>query len=554
MSNLEQSVVDDTAKLMGQARRLLAYGDLDSVGSRPLLDGEGGVFPHFAVAAEGCRLTDSTGQSYIDWINGWGPVLLGYRHPGVEQAIIGQLRAGPSLSLMHPLEIALAERITEMVPCAEMVAFGKNGSDSVTAALRIARAATGRDVILQCGFHGFHDWNSCLQAGVKGILPVLKEYVDSFAYNDLKGLTSLFKKYKGRIAAVILEPVNIWLPEKGFLEGVRELTAVNGSLLIFDEMITAFRLARGGAQELYGVVPDLACLGRAMGNGMPLSAVCGRRDYMQLLPACGFGMTFRGETLSLAAAAETLRVVRDENVVEHLAAIGESIRIGFHAICNELEVRCQLSGPPARMTFVFHDQGNMSWSALRDLFVQECLKRKVLTNGNLMPSFAHDDSAVQETLVAFRAAMMVVRLALAGKDGTTPFPVGGKPSGPRALIANGYLDHVIENPASLHVGGWILLGDFVADRIELISAAGLVVTAKRNSRPDLSNAFPRCDQAENAGWQATLPDRSFADKSSYRFTISAFRGEQRAFQCVVNYRKGQQSPGPWALSDGVLFV
>ena len=554
MSKLDQTVVDEAAKLLSEARRLLAYGDLDGVGSRPLLDGEGGVFPHFAIAADGYRLTDSTGQVYIDWVNGWGPVLLGYRHPGVEKAIIAQLSAGPTMSMTHPLEVKLAEQITEMVPCAEMVAFAKNGSDSVTAAVRIARASTGRDVILHCGFHGFHDWNVCREPGVKGILPCLKEHVDSFSYNDVKGLASLFRKYKGRVAAVIMEPVNIWQPEKGFLEGVREIATANGALLIFDEMITGFRLAIGGAQELYGVTPDLTCLGRAMGNGMPLSAVCGQRSYMQLLPSCGFGMTFRGETLSLAAAAETLQVVREENVVEHLAAIGESIRTGFHAICKDLEVRCQLSGPPARMTFVFHDQGNMTWNALRDLFVQECMKRKILINGNLLPSFAHDDAAVQESLVAFRAAMGVVRLALAGKDGTTPFPVGGLPMGPRALIANGYLDHVIETPTSLHVGGWLLLGDVVADRIEMISTTGIVVTAKRNSRPDLANAFPRCDQAENAGWNATLQARNFADQTSYRFTISVLRGDHRAFQCVVNYRKGQESTGPWPLNDGVLHV
>ena len=190
--------------MISDSRRLLAYGGLDGVIQRPLFDGSGGVFPHFATAAQGCRITDSTGQSLIDWVNGWGPVLLGYRHPKVEQAIIDQLQAGPTLSLMNPVEIEVAKLISEMVPCAEMVAFGKNGSDAVTASLRIARSVTKRDIILQYGFHGFHGWYTCLQPGTRGVLPVLKEYVDTFEYNDLDGLQHLLEKYQGRVAAVIM--------------------------------------------------------------------------------------------------------------------------------------------------------------------------------------------------------------------------------------------------------------------------------------------------------------------------------------------------------------
>ena len=267
------------------------------------------ALPRFAAGADGYELTDSRGRTYVDWVCGGGPVILGYRYPAVEEAIRAQLEAGPTLSLPHPVQLDVAAMLIEMVPCAEMVAFGKNGSDAVTAAVRLARAATGRELILQYGVHGFHDWSVCARPGVEGVPKVLRALIHPFPYNDLGALEALLERFPDEVAAILMEPVTGPLPEPGYLESVRDIAHRHGALLIFDEMVTGFRLANGGAQELYGVEPDLACFGKALSNGMPLSAVVGPRRYMERLHKVAFGMTFRGETLSLAAARAVLRTL-----------------------------------------------------------------------------------------------------------------------------------------------------------------------------------------------------------------------------------------------------
>ena len=549
--------LESTARLIGRARKLLAYGGLDGVLQRPLLDHDGNPFPHFAVSAEGCRIVDSTGRQLIDWVNGWGPVLLGYRNSEVEQAIADQLKAGPTLSLMNPVEIQVAELIEELVPCAEMVAFGKNGSDSVTAALRIARAATKRDVILQFGFHGFHEWYTCLHPQVQGLTPGLKEYVDTFEYNDINGLEALFQKYPQRVAAVIMEPVNMWMPEPGYLQALRELTHAHGALLIFDEMVTAFRVAPGGAQELFGVQPDLACLGKGMANGMPLSAVVGARNLMQLLPSCGFGMTFRGETLSLAAAKATLEIIRDQPVCEHLSSIGQQLRTGVDALCEELGVRCELSGPDARMTFVFHDQGALGWSDARAIFLQECLQCGVLTNGNLLPNWAHDQQAVEETLAVFRKAFMKVVSCVKESSSGDPIPVGGFMFGLKALRVIGFVEQIDfdEERSTVSVAGWVLLDSGAPDAIELHSDCTDVITrADQVERPDLVSGFPDRENVDKAGFYAEISRADYESEKFCRFTIKAIKDGDVVWQCIVEFQGRVDATGPWPVTDGVLYL
>ena len=299
-SVLSQVSIDEVLPIFS---RLLGYGGFHRMAWARFYGDDDGAFPRFAERADGYELIDSEGRSFVDWTNGGGPVILGYNHPAVEEAVRAQLahKAGPTLTLMHPVELEVASKLTEMVPCAEMVAFGKNGSDAVTAAVRIARAATRREVILHHGGHGFHDW-FVSSLGAAGVPKAIGSLVHSFPYNDLAALEALFDRFEGQVAAIVMEPVNIAMPAAGYLESVRELAHARGALLIFDEMVTAFRLAPGGAQELFGVTPDLTALGKGIANGMPLSAVVGRREYMRHLPNVAYGMTFRGETLSLAAA------------------------------------------------------------------------------------------------------------------------------------------------------------------------------------------------------------------------------------------------------------
>lgn len=529
----EPRTIQDTAQLMSRASQVLAYSSLDWIVPRPLYGESGQVFPHFCERAHGCEIVDTTGQSFVDWVNGAGPVLLGYGHPEVDEAIRSMLVAGPTVSLMHPIQVEVASMLTQMVPCAEMVAFAKNGSDVLEAAVRVARVKTNRQIILQFGMHGFHDWYQCLNPAADGIPNVLKSLVYSFPYNDLDALEALFDQFSGNVAAVVMEPVRDLLPLPGYLEGVRELTEKHGSLLIFDEVVTAFRLANGGAQEFFGVIPDLACLGKSIANGMPLSALVGRREYMQFFPRVASEGTFRGETLSLAAARAVLGFLWKEPVAERLQVIGSTIREAFVKACAYHDVRCSLNGPPARMSFHFENDGSRSAASLHRLFLQECLKRGILTNGHLLASYAHDAEAIDRTITALNGALQVVSEAV--------HPIRSKGNAftaPRAHVSVGFIDFlaISEQGDALNLSGWMLLEDSAPDAIEFVSAGGVVQPAERVKRPDLLKAvnpsYPIASP-ENGGYSAALQARDFWQDHGWVFTIQAILAGKVVFRCRV---------------------
>ena len=231
----------------------------------------------FLAKGKGCRVWDVDGNEYVDYIQGLLPNILGYAHEEVNRAVAEQLGQGHSFSLPHPLEVELAERLVRLIPCAEKVRFGKNGSDATSGAVRAARAFTGRDRIACCGYHGWQDWyigSTTRNAGVPGAVRALTH---PFIYNDLGSLQKLLDSHPGEFAAVIMEPVNFWPPAAGFLEGVKSSCAPARRLLIFDEICSGFHFGLGGAQKKFGVTPDMACFGKAMGNGFPISCVVGRR-------------------------------------------------------------------------------------------------------------------------------------------------------------------------------------------------------------------------------------------------------------------------------------
>ena len=530
-----------------RAGELLALGHHHRALLRLPSPGEEDVYPRFAVSAQGCAFVDAAGRTYLDWMNGWGPVLLGYRHPKVEAAIRAQLEAGPTLSILHRVELDVAELLVEMIPCAEMVAFGKNGSDAVTAAVRIARAHTGREVILHHGFHGFHDWYVCGYPEVPGVPKATAPLLHPFPYNDLDALDALFRRFDGRVAAVVMEPVNVRLPDPGFLEAVRDLAHRHGALLVFDEMVTGFRLARGGAQEFFDVVPDLACFGKAIGNGMPLSAVVGGRRHMRLLPKVGWGMTFSSETLSLAAARATLEVLRDEPVIAHLARVGREVREGFHRACANEGVRCSLMGPDARMSFEFADQGGFGGDVLRTLFLRECARNGVLTNGTLLPSYAHDGDAVRRTLVALAAALAVVAGAIHGRASGIP-PL---------FLAKGFVDSLAEQGEGvLAVSGWLLVDDACAERIEIVAPSGATRHAEPIDRPDVAAVHPFARGGDRSGFAARLPADEFVGGALWEFEIRGIRGGNVVFRCPVEMqaRGAHAASGPFDLSSGRIIA
>ena len=239
--------------------------------------------PAFVDHGEGCYLYDVDGNKFIDFISALGPITVGYNEPSVTETAIEQLKKGSSFSLQAQVECELAEKICHIVPCAEMVRFVKNGGDATTSAVRLARAYTGRDIILvtQGCYHGMHDWSVGTSENHKGIPEAVRNLSKTFIYNDLGSLEAALKEYEGQVAAVVMEPVQGNGPKEGFLQGAKDLAHKHGALLIFDEVVSGFRYALGGGSEYYNCVPDLAAFGKGMGNGYAISAVAGKKEIME---------------------------------------------------------------------------------------------------------------------------------------------------------------------------------------------------------------------------------------------------------------------------------
>ena len=374
-----------------------------------------GVYPVFLERGEGCRVWDVDGNSYIDYPGALGPMLLGYGDPDVDAAIVDQLRRGTAFSLAHPLEVEVAEAIVEMVPCAEMVRFLKTGSEATSAAVRLSRAFTGRDRVAMCGYHGWHDWAIGHTSRNAGIPAAVSELTELWEYNDLASLEAIFDAHPGEVGTVIMEPVGVVAPTPGFLETVRQITHARGAVLVFDEVITGFRFAPGGAQEFFGVTPDLATFGKAIANGLPLAAVAGRGDIMTQVATTTFiSSTFGGETLSLAAADATLSKIRRGGVIEHIWSSGEAVRDGFNEMAEQHGVPARMVGFPPRRVLSIDRTASLDSNLVKGLIWQECLDRGVLLSNANFVSHAHDEPAVAESLRAFDGALGAVAAHING--------------------------------------------------------------------------------------------------------------------------------------------
>jgi glutamate-1-semialdehyde aminotransferase len=377
-----------------------------------------GVAPVFLERGSGSHVWDVDGNEYIDTIAALGAVILGYGDPDVTRAARTQLDDGVVLSLPHPLEVEVAELLVDVIPCAEMVRFGKNGSDATAGAVRAARAFTGRDRVACCGYHGWQDWYIGTTTRSAGVPRAVAELAHPFGYNDLASLERIFSEYPGEIAAVILEPVGVVEPQPGFLEGVRALASREGAVLVFDEVITGFRLALGGAQELFGVVPDLACIGKALGNGFPISAVVGRRDIMAVFDEVFFSFTYGGDAVALAVAKAVLQRLRDGQAIEHLWRQGARLRDGYNELAQAagVEQHTDCHGLAPRTVMSFRDADGAESLALKSIFQQEVLRRGVLSAGYHNVMLAHSDDDVERMLDAYRSAVAVMAEALADGD------------------------------------------------------------------------------------------------------------------------------------------
>lgn len=404
--NREYPVIEESQRLYARAE-----GRIPS-GTQTLAKGPTqfvrGVAPIYLHKGKGARVWDVDGNEYLDYQMGVGPISLGYAYGAVDEAIRRQLEDGITFSLVHPLEVEVAELVASVVPNAESVRFSKTGADVTSAAIRVARAFTGRSKVVGCGYHGWHDWTIGTTDRHRGIPETVRALTTTGNYNDIASMEAVVDE---DTAAVILEPVLFEAPKDDFLFQLRELCTKRGALLIFDEMWTGFRLSLGGAQEFFDVKADLATFSKAVANGMPLSILTGRRDVMSLFEKdVFFYTTFGGEALSLAAAAATIREMREKNVAAHLSTQGARLQEGINAAASELGmpyVKCV--GLPCRTLTAITLPNALE---AKSLLQQELIKRGILWSGQHAVSFSHSPQDIDYTISAYRDALPVLKAAI----------------------------------------------------------------------------------------------------------------------------------------------
>jgi len=370
-----------------------------------------GVAPKYLKRGRGAHVWDVDGNEFIDYNMAIGPLSLGYCYPATDQAIIDQLKDGITFSMMHELEVVLAELIHRIIPNAEAIRISKTGADVTSAAVRVARAWSGRKKILCCGYHGWHDWYISVTSRNSGIPAEISELTSTFEYNNIESVKAALDE---DTACVILEPFVFEAPKPGFLRELKTVCEANGILLIFDEMWTGFRVALGGAQEYFGVMPDLACYSKAFANGMPISLLTGRKDVMQLFnEEVFFFTTFGGEALSLAAAIATIREMEQKNVPAYLAAKGKLLKDGYNAIAEELGIAAwtKCTGFDCR-SLVSFDAAAGNPLEVKSLVQQELIKKGILWSGFHNMSFSHTDEDIAYTLKAYREVLKMLKQAV----------------------------------------------------------------------------------------------------------------------------------------------
>jgi len=379
--------------------------------------------PAFIVRGKGCHVWDADGNEFLEFGMGLRAVTLGHAVEPVVEAAYRQMQLGINFTRPAGIEVDLAEAFLGIIDGADMVKFAKNGSDVTTAAVKLARAYTGRDLIAICGDHPFFstdDWFIGTTEMNAGVPQAITDMTLRFSYNDLESLRELFDQYPEQIACVMMEAEAATPPGPGYLNQVKELCESRGTVLVFDEMITGFRWHLGGAQKYHGVVPHLSAFGKAMGNGFAISALAGERKLMRLggldhdQPRVFLLSTTHGaESHALAASLETLRIYRERNVVEFLWTQGERLRglVDQSIAENHLEGFFELIGRPCNLVFTTRDQDGNRSQAFRTLFMQEMIRRGVIAP-SFVVSFSHSGADIARTAEAVYEAHVVYRKAL----------------------------------------------------------------------------------------------------------------------------------------------
>ena len=369
--------ISQSLKLYEEALTFIPGGVL---GARKPGDFINGEYPIFLDNGQGARLTDVDNNEFIDFLCGYGPIILGYREKEVDDAVYKQIsEKGFCFTLTQKFQNQLAKKLTEIVPCSEMSIFLKTGSDATTAAIRIARAHTKKLKVMRCGYHGWHDW--CIE--MKGGIPKkFYEDVYEFQYNKLDQLEALMAEHGGDTAAIIMTPFGhpnhkeMETPAPGFLEGARKIADKYGAVLIYDEIRTCFRLAMGGAQELYGVTPDLTVLGKAMGNGYPISVVTGKKDVMMAAESKLFiSSTFFPNSEAFVAALKTIEIMERDNVLENIWEKGKWFMEKIQALIDKHDVGAELTGVAPMFYITFKKEASGAYKAKRKTFYTQLIRK-----------------------------------------------------------------------------------------------------------------------------------------------------------------------------------
>ncbi|HHW09834.1 MAG TPA: aminotransferase class III-fold pyridoxal phosphate-dependent enzyme [Firmicutes bacterium] len=390
---------DKSLELFDKALQLIPAGSQTS-SKRPQAFAYG-AYPIYAKRADGCRIEDIDGNVYIDFVNALGPIVLGYNYPAVQEAIAAQLEKGIISGLLWPAEVEAAELLTKMIPCAEMVRYFKGGGEATSAAARLVRAYTGREVILNSGYRGWPDvWAAARNE--PGVPSCLSSTLVTFPFGNLEALEQKLEEHKGKVAAVFLDITSGSEATSAYLQAAKELAHKHGALFCMDEIVTGFRLAPGGAQEYFGVTPDLAVFAKGIANGMPVSCVAGRRDVMQKMAGLTISITYGGEALSLAAAVATMREIKEKKVTDYLWQIGRRLMDGLNraAANSGIPFTCLGLAPMSMMKFseVSAADNQMVWS----YFLQEMAARGVLMRrgGLNFVTYSHTEADIDQVVAA----------------------------------------------------------------------------------------------------------------------------------------------------------
>jgi glutamate-1-semialdehyde-2,1-aminomutase len=369
--------------------------------------------PYFIDRGKGCYVWDVDGNKFLDFICALGPITIGYNDDRINKAITDQLGKGIIFSQASPIEMQLAEKLIQIIPGIEMVRFLKSGSEATTAAVRLARAYTGRDMVAMSGYHGMQDWSIGSTANKCGVPEAICKLTETFEYNNIQSIEQLFEEHKNKIACVILEPIQSDGPKDGYLDELKKITHKNGALLIFDEVVSGFRYALGGAAELYNVTPDLVAFGKGMANGMPISVVAGKKDILELIEKkkVFISTTFGGETLSIAAALATIEILQDKDSYKHIWKLGKIMLEGLRASVKKFNLSDVMivNGLAPHCGILFEGRGLLDYLDINSVYQQRMLDMNILTLGINNINLSHTENEIKNFLDVADKCMEDVR-------------------------------------------------------------------------------------------------------------------------------------------------